>query len=204
MNRCARRFAPVALVALAALLAPEVLPAQDLHPSRRPSPMGMARITLDDTYVRVVYSRPYQRGRDNIFGTEESGALVPFGQLWRTGANEATEITVTGDVLVDGELLPAGTYSLFTTPGSDEWKIHFNSELGLNGTGRFNPETREFEQGYLPENDVVVATAEPRTLEEDEEEDQFTISFERTDAGADMLFRWVDTEVRIPLALPSE
>lgn len=204
MNRCARRFAPVALVALAALLAPEVLPAQDLHPSRRPSPMGMARITLDDTYVRVVYSRPYQRGRDNIFGTEESGALIPFGQLWRTGANEATEITVTGDVLVDGELLPAGTYSLFTTPGSDEWKIHFNSELGLSGTGRFNPETREFEEGYLPENDVVVATAEPRTLEEDEEVDQFTISFERTDAGADMLFRWVDTEVRVPLALPSE
>lgn len=204
MKPSARRLAPVALVVLAGFLAPELLPAQDLHPSRRPSPMGMSRITLDDTYVRVVYSRPYQRDRDNIFGTEESGALVPFGQIWRTGANEATEITVTGDVLVGGELLPAGTYSLFTTPGPDRWTVHFNSELGLNGTGRFNPETREFEEGYLPENDVVVATAEPRSVEEDEEVEQFTISFDRTDAGADMVFQWIDTEVRVPIALPSE
>lgn len=204
MKPSARRLAPVALVVLAGFLAPELLPAQDLHPSRRPSPMGMSRITLDDTYVRVVYSRPYQRGRDNIFGTEESGALVPFGQIWRTGANEATEITVTDDVLVDGELLPAGTYSLFTTPGSDQWTIHFNSELGLSGTGRFNVETREFEEAYLPENDVLVATAEPQSVEEDEEVEQFTISFDRTDAGADMVFQWVDTEVRVPIAVPSE
>ena len=83
--------------------------AQDLHPSRRPSPMGMARITVDDTYMRVVYSRPYKRGRENIFGTEESEALVPFGKIWRTGANEATELTVTGDVTVGGKALAAGT-----------------------------------------------------------------------------------------------
>ncbi|MGD2114411.1 MAG: DUF2911 domain-containing protein [Acidobacteriota bacterium] len=190
-----------AVATLAATFAPALV-AQDLHPSRRPSPMGMARITLDDTYVRVVYSRPYQRDRDNIFGTEESGALVPFDEIWRTGANEATEITVTGDVLIDGELLPAGTYSLFTTPGADSWKVHFNSALGLNGTGRFNPETREFEAGYKPENDVVVATAKPH-MKEDETVDQFTISFDRTgDRSADLVFAWIDTEVRVPIALP--
>lgn len=220
MKRFPRLFPLAVLLAAVALLAPELAVAQDLHPSRRPSPMGMARTTLDDgTYVRVVYSRPYQRGRDNIFGTEESGALVPFGQVWRTGANEATEITVTGDVLVDGEPLPAGTYSLFTTPGAEEWKIHFNSALGLSGTGRFNPETREFEQGYLPENDVVTVTAKPKTLEpegdgdegggmmgggEDVAVEQLTISFDRTDAGADMLLRWINTEVRVPITLPGE
>jgi len=111
----------VATVA-AALLAPAIAPAQDLHPSRRPSPMGMARIMLDgDAYVRVVYGRPYKRGRENIFGSTESKALVPYGERWRTGANEATEITVTKDVLVGGKKLAAGTYSLCTTPGADGW-----------------------------------------------------------------------------------
>lgn len=201
MNTVRRLFALAALMAAVVTLLPAVAAAQDLHSSRRPSPMGMARISLDDTYVRVVYSRPYLRGRDTIFGTEESGALVPFGQLWRTGANEATEITVTGDVLVGGERLPAGTYSLFTTPGADQWKIHFNSELGLSGTVRFNPETREAEQAYSPDNDVATVTATPTAIEGDPV-DQFTISFDRTEAGADMVFRWHQTEVRVPIALP--
>src|SRR5690606_22950810 len=88
----------VAALALA-LAAPLALTAQDLHPSRRPSPLGIARTTLGDAYVRVIYGRPYKRGRNNIFGTKASGALVPYGERWRTGANEATEITVTRDVL---------------------------------------------------------------------------------------------------------
>jgi len=174
---------------------------QDLHPSRRPSPMGMARITLGDCYVKVVYSRPYKRGRDNIFGTKESGALVPYGEVWRTGANEATEITVTRDVMVGGKKLPAGTYSLFTTPGPDKWTIHFNSALGLSGTQRFNEETKKFEEGYSPSSDVVVVTAVPKKL--DEVVDQFTISFERVDGGADMVLKWITTEVRAPFKLVS-
>ena len=128
------RIAATSAFALALFLAP-ALDAQDLHPSRRPSPMGMARITLDDTYVKVVYSRPYKRGRENIFGTEESGALVPYGQIWRTGANEATELTTTGDLRIAGQALAAGTYSIFTVPGPEEWSVHFNSALGLSDTG---------------------------------------------------------------------
>ncbi len=171
--------------------------AQDLHPSRRPSPMGMARITVDDTYIRVVYSRPYKRGRDNIFGTKESGALVPFGEVWRTGANEATEITLTGDVLVGGERLAAGTYSLFTVPGPESWTVHFNSALGLSGTGRFVD--GEFTPVDLPATDVVVYTAKPGEL--DEEVDQFTIAFESVEGGADMCLRWITTEVCVPFRL---
>lgn len=201
MNTVRRLFALTALITAVVTILPTVAAAQDLHSSRRPSPMGMARISLDDTYVRVIYSRPYLRGRDNIFGTEESEALVPFGKIWRTGANEATEITVTGDVLVGGERLPAGTYSVFTTPGPDQWKVHFNSELGLSGTVRFDPETRQAEQAYSPENDVATVTA-PATAIEGDPVDQFTISFDRTDAGADMVFQWHQTEVRVPIALP--
>jgi len=173
---------------------------QDLHPSRRPSPMGMSRTTLGDTYVRVVYSRPYERGRDNIFGTEESEALVPYGKIWRTGANEATELTVTGDVMIGDQRLPAGTYSLFTTPGPETWKVHFNSALGLSGTGIFNTETREFTPLDLPATDVLVYEAEVGTLTE--EVDQLTFAFEDSDAGADLCLRWITTEVCVPISQP--
>jgi hypothetical protein len=160
--------------------------------------MGMARITLDDgTYVRVIYSRPYQRGRDNIFGTEESGALVPFGQIWLTGADEATEITVAGDVLVANELLPAGTYQLLATPGAEEWKIHFNSPEVHPGIGGLESRTPDSAEGYVPENNVLTVTAESTAID-GEEVDQFTISFDRTETGADMVMRWAKTEVRVP------
>lgn len=159
----------------------------------------MARITLDDAYVRVVYSRPYKRGRDNIFGSEESGALVPFGKIWRTGANEATEITVTRDVSIAGQTLQAGTYSLFTTPGSESWKIHFNGALGLSGTGFFDSETGKFTQIDLSTADVL--TVEATVNELAEEVDQFTISFEKTDTGAEMVLRWIQTEVKVPVAV---
>lgn len=168
-------------------------------PSQRKSPMSIARITLGDAYIRVVYSRPYKRDRTNIFGTKESGALVPYGEVWRTGANEATEITVTRDVMVGDKKLPAGTYSLFTVPGPDKWTVHFNSALGLSGTMRFNEATNKFEPGYSPANDVVVLTAAPKKL--DAEVDPFTIAFERVDGGAHMILKWITTEVRVPIKL---
>ncbi len=185
-------------LAVAAVLAPCLVQAQDLHPSRRPSPMGMARITLDDgTYVRVVYSRPYKRDRDNVFGTKESEALVPFGELWRTGANEATELTVTGDVNFGGEMLKAGNYSLFSTPGPESWQIHVNTTLGLSGAFARNPETGEFERAYKGENDAVAVTVPSGTLEEEVE--QLTISFEETEGGADIVLSWITTTVRVPI-----
>lgn len=191
-----RRIVVAALAA--ALVAPTVTTAQDLHPSRRPSPMGMARITLGDTYVRVVYNRPYKRGRNNIFGTKESGTLVPYGERWRTGANEATEITVTGDVLIGGKKLTAGTYSLFTTPGPDTWTVHFNSKLGLDGAGIFA--NNAFTPVDLAPTDVLVVSVPARQLPEDKEVDQLTFEFEKTGTGADMVLRWIRTEVRVPIA----
>lgn len=215
-----RTSARLALCVLAALFAAAPAAAQDAAPAEtpapapaeaaaadpmaapvppgRPSPMGMARVTLDDTYVRVIYSRPYKRGRTNIFGTKESEALVPYGEIWRTGANEATEITVTGDVMVAGQKLPAGTYSLFTTPGPEQWQVHFNSLLGLDGVGWFDPVARKFTPADLPKTNVLTVTVPATTLPEADEVDQLTISFEPTDAGADMVVRWIRTEVRVP------
>ncbi|HXE81198.1 MAG TPA: DUF2911 domain-containing protein [Vicinamibacterales bacterium] len=188
----------IAAAIAAAFTVPLVVTAQDLHPSRRLSPIGMARITLGDAYVRVIYGRPYKRGRSNIFGTKESGALVPFGERWRTGANEASEITVTRDVLVGGKKLAAGTYSLFTTPGPETWKVHFNSRLGLDGLGIFADGT--FTPVELEPTDVLVIEVPSVQLPEDQEVDQFTISFEKTAGGADMVLRWIRTEVRVPIS----
>lgn len=196
MNRLRRTL--VAALA-AALVAPVVIVAQDLHPSRRPSPLGWSRITLGDTYVSIVYGRPYKRGRNNIFGPKGGDAIVPFGERWRTGANEATEITLTGDVLVAGQPLPAGTYSLFTTPGPDTWTVHFNSRLGLDGLGTFA--NNKFTPVDLGPTDVLVVTTKASQLPEDKEVDQFTIDLERTAGGADMVLRWIRTEVRVPIAL---
>lgn len=184
----------VAVVA-AALATPHLSAAQDLHPSRRPSPLGVSRITLGDAYVSVVYGRPYQRGRENIFGTRESGALVPFGERWRTGANEATEITFTKPVTVAGKPLPAGTYSLSTTPGPDSWAVHFNSRLGLDGLGVFADGT--FTPVDLGQTDVLTVNAKPTQLPEGQEVDQFTIDLE---PNGTLVLRWIRTEVRVPIA----
>jgi hypothetical protein len=188
----------VAALVAAALALPIAITAQDLHPSRRPSPMGMARITLGDAYVRVVYSRPYKRERNNIFGTKESGAVVPYGERWRTGANEATEITVTRDVMIGGQKLAAGTYSVSTTPGPDTWKVHFNSKLGLDGLGIFANDT--FTPVELAPTDVLVVSAPATQLAEDKEVDQLTFDFEKKGTGADLVLRWIRTEVRLPIA----
>jgi hypothetical protein len=186
-------------LAVAALFGPELALAQDLHPSRRASPMGMARATLDDgAYVRVSYGRPYLRGRSEIFGAGE-GALVPYGQVWRTGANEATEITVTDDVMVGGQKLPAGTYSLFTTPGESEWKIHFNSRLELWGTMGRNAEG-QFTSMYSADEDVVTVSVPAGKVEGDEPVDQFTIAFDDVDGpGVHMVISWAGTSVRVPV-----
>ncbi|MBS1979270.1 MAG: DUF2911 domain-containing protein [Bacteroidetes bacterium] len=99
----------------------------------RPSPVAIASARYKDSYVKIVYGQPQKRGR-LIFG-----GLVPFGQVWRTGANEATELTATRDIRINGFDLKAGTYTLFTIPGPDQWTIIVNSELGQWGSYNHNP-----------------------------------------------------------------
>ena len=144
----------------------------------------MSRTTIGDAYVKITYGQPYKRERDNIFGTKESGAVVPYGEIWRTGANEATEITLTKDVTFAGKKLAAGTYSLFTTPGADY----------------YDRVAEKFTPADLPKHDVLVVEAKPTQLAAASEVDQLTIEFEKTASGADMVLRWIRTEVRLPVA----
>jgi len=88
------------------------------------SKIGLVDVTID-------YSRPKMKGR-KIFG-EGSDYLVPFGKIWRTGANAGTIVTISGDVKVEGKNLPAGEYMLLTIPGADQWTVIFYKDKSIGG-----------------------------------------------------------------------
>ena len=98
---------------------------------KRKSPPATAEATIGKTKLTIDYSRPSVKGR-TIFGD-----LVPYGKVWRTGANEATTFEVSTDVMVNGKKLAAGKYSLFTIPGEKEWTIIINSVSDQWGAYRY-------------------------------------------------------------------
>jgi hypothetical protein len=102
------------------------LHAQD-DKSKRPSPPATATGKIGEATITIDYSSPSVKGR-KIFG-----GLVPYGKVWRAGANEATMFQTDKDIMVEGKKLPAGKYSFFATPGENEWTIFFNSEAGQWG-----------------------------------------------------------------------
>jgi hypothetical protein len=95
--------------------------------SKRPSPPAVASGTIDGVSIKIDYSQPSVKGRKIM------GGLVPYGEVWRTGANEATTIEFDKNVKIEGKPLPAGKYTLFTIPGEQEWSIIFNKKLGQWG-----------------------------------------------------------------------
>ena len=97
------------------------------------SPEAVAETTQNGIKVKVSYGQPGKKGR-LIFGREQDKALLPYGKVWRTGANEATLIELEEDALMGGKLVKAGSYSLFSVPGQSSWKIILNSETGHWGT----------------------------------------------------------------------
>jgi hypothetical protein len=96
-----------------------------------PSPTAAFSQKVGLTEVSINYSRPSKKGRE-VFGN-----LVPYGKLWRTGANMATKLTFSDDVKIGDKDLPAGTYALFTIPGEKEWTIIFNKDINQGGTGNY-------------------------------------------------------------------
>lgn len=143
-----------------------------------PLDVVMYRNDNNDAVARVIYSRPSKRGRE-IFG-----GLVPYGKVWRTGANEATEITFFKPVSLNGEKVPAGSYSLFTRPGEQEWQIILNKETLQWGTR------------YDPSKDFVSTTVESETMPSEAE--SFSITFIEQIDGPALLLGWDETFVSIP------
>ena len=139
-------------------------------------PGGTQHEVVKGKNVVVSYGRPMKKGRD-IFG-----ALVPYGEVWRTGADEATEITFDKDVMFGGKKVVAGTYSLFTIPGKEEWTIIINKELKQWGAYKYNEK-----------NDVVRATAPARHM--DKPIEQFTM----TPKDGELVMEWDATSVAVPM-----
>lgn len=105
--------------------------AQAQKKEKRESPQATTEAKIGETTIKIDYSQPSVKGRE-IFGD-----LVPYGKIWRTGANEATTIEFGKDVMVQGKKLAAGKYSLFTIPGEKEWTIVFNSVSSQWGAYRY-------------------------------------------------------------------
>jgi hypothetical protein len=101
----------------------------------RPSPDEVVTAAIGGKKVTVEYSRPSAKGR-KIFG-----GLVPFGQVWRTGANEATVLTVEGDFMAGALHVPQGSYSLFTIPGEKEWTLVLNKTVKQWGAFKYEEKT---------------------------------------------------------------
>ncbi|HKZ36505.1 MAG TPA: DUF2911 domain-containing protein [Chryseolinea sp.] len=152
--------------------------AQDVS-NVRPSPLAIISMRYKDAYVKITYSQPHKRGRE-IFGK-----LVPFDEVWRTGANEATELTITKNMQVNGTLLKAGTYSIFTIPQKDKWTIIINSEVGLWGAYNYNSKLD------VMRFDVPITASD--ILYE-----PFTMQFNHRNEVADLLLFWDRTKISIP------
>lgn len=147
----------------------------------RPSPLAIASARYKDTYLKITYSQPHKKER-LIFG-----GIVPYGQVWRTGANEATEITITRDILINNTPLKAGTYSLFTIPEKDSWTIIINSDLGLWGAYNYNSKM-DVLRFNVPSQLLQGAVYEP-----------FTISIDQKNDKAEIILAWDFVQVRIPV-----
>lgn len=134
--------------------------------------VGLAEVTID-------YSRPSKNGRV-VFGD-----VVPFGEIWRTGANASTKITLGEDATINGQLLKAGTYSVYTIPNKDEWTIIFNKNLTLWGS-----------DGYSKDEDVARIMVKPSAIQESVE--TFTIQFTNIKPTAmNIELLWENTKISL-------
>jgi hypothetical protein len=151
--------------------------------SQRPSPAAKAEFKFSDgKTITVDYSSPRMKGR-KIFGE-----LVPYGQVWRAGANEATTFVTTGDVKVGGKAVPAGSYTLFVIPNADKWTLIISKktrEWGTNYAG---------EAEDLARVDMKVAKL-PATVE------NFTISFDPASGGnaTSLRMEWETTRASVEI-----
>ncbi len=146
------------------------------------SPMDAASFPANykdsNKLIKVIYSRPQLKGR-------ELSTLAPNDKVWRTGANEAAEITLYKDMKLGDGIVKAGTYSLFTIPGEKEWTIILSSDLNVWGSYFYNEA-----------NDV--ARIKVTTGSGDKSLEAFSIAFDKSDIGINMFLGWDKVRVTVP------
>ncbi len=148
--------------------------AQDAKKEAPKSPPATAKNDI----AEVSYSQPSKRGRV-IFGE-----LVPYGEIWRTGANMSTDITFKSDVVFAGKQVKKGSYAIFTIPEQDEWTVILNSQTKQRGSSEY--------ETHKDKNVLEVKVPVTRTTAVQE---QFLISFDKNN----LIFTWDQTQVKVPL-----
>ena len=174
----------------------------------RPSQKASVSQTIGVTDITITYSRPGVKGRqiwgdplpeqtakgeatlDNQNERPKGAPIVPWGHVWRTGANEATQFVVSDDVLINGQKLAAGSYSLHTIPTKDEWTIVFNGTA--NQWGSFN---------YDPAKDTLRVKAKPQWVNESQEWLAYTFD-PVTEDSAQVNIRWEKVSVPFTIKVP--
>ncbi len=173
-------FAAAALFAAAPAFAQTPAPKIEF-PAASPAASLKQRVGLTD--IEIAYSRPGAKGR-KVFG-----GLVPYGQVWRTGANSATKIKFSTEVKLGGATIPAGAYELFTLPGEKEWTVIIHKDSSQWGAYK-----------YDAKNDVARVQVAPVALAAPVE--SFTIEFgDLRDASATLLLTWDKSSVPVKLTV---
>ena len=149
--------------------------------SKRPSPPANATCSASGASITIDYSSPRMKGR-KIFG-----GLVPYGQIWRTGANEATTFVTTADVTVGGQNVPAGNYTIFTVPAAEKWTLVISKKTGEWGTD------------YPGESNDLVRV--PMTVSKTSAPvENFTIGFEQAGGKCALHMDWENTRASVDIA----
>jgi hypothetical protein len=145
-----------------------------------PSPPAVATVTLNGKSVTIHYNTPYMRGRKIM------GGLVPYGKVWRTGANPATSLKTDANLTIGAATVPAGSYTLYTLPSEGTWKLIINKQTGQWGT--------EYDQAQ----DLARVDMQKKTLPSPQE--KMSISFEHTTGNkTELHVRWETTDVSVPI-----
>jgi hypothetical protein len=133
-----------------------------------------------EAVAKIVYGRPLKKGRTML------GEKEPYGKVWRTGANETTEITLFKDVTFGDKKLSPGTYALYTIPDKDKWTIIFNSKLNTWGAFEYD-ESKD------------VARIEVPAGKSESEVEAFTMTFDGSNGTATLLMAWENVLVKVPV-----
>lgn len=154
----------------------------------RVSPASEVQQMVGLTEIEIEYSRPSMRGRE-VFGN-----LVPFGKVWRTGADNSTKISFDTDVIISGKTIQSGTYSIFSIPNKESWEIIFYSDVELWGVPR-----------DWSENKIVFSSMfDVKKLKKSNTVETFTISFnDLTNNDVNMSISWENTSVDIKIEVPT-
>jgi len=172
------------LFAIATVASAQMNMAQDK--SKRPSPPASAECKFSDgKTIMVDYSSPRAKGRE-IFGEASEKALVPYGEIWRTGANEATKFMTDTNVTVGGKAIAVGSYTLFTIPKADKWTLIINKKTAEWGI------PYKYEADELARVDMQVSKT-PALVE------NFTIAFDQAGSKCTLRMEWENTRASVDI-----